>query len=93
MINEHFIVWVTFRKLYDYIYSVIGNYKIIFECNNWTLIDNIVVSNVNFLGGKNISLPIFYIILGSFLLFFSLIILFKHGNNNGNVVLSNVNLF
>ena len=99
MTNEHFIVWMkpsgysTFRKLYGYINLDIGEYEIIVKCNNCNLIDHIVVSNVNFLGGKNISLGIVYIILGSFLLFFSVIILFKHENNNGNVVLSNVNLF
>ena len=98
MTNEHFIVWMkpsgysTFRKLFGYIELDNGLYYINCKCDNCSLIKNIIVTNLNFLGGKNIELGIVYIILGSLLLLFSGIILFKHNNNNGNVVLSNDNL-
>ena len=76
MTNEHFIVWMkpsgysTFRKLFGYIELDNGLYYINCKCDNCSLIKNIIVTNLNFLGGKNIELGIVYIILGSLLLFF-----------------------
>ena len=99
MTNEHFIVWMkpsgysNFRKLFGYIYLEKGIYFINVKCDNCSIIDKIIVTNLNFLGGKNTSLGVVYIILGSLLLLFSGIILLKHNNNNGNVVLSNDKLF
>ncbi len=94
--NEHFMVWMRpaglpdFRKLWgrintrldpgEYILEVVNNYAV----SHFAGKKSVVLSTVNFLGGKNNFLGIAYIVVGCICLFMALLFWVGYKNYNND---------